>query len=65
MARQRPVSYIPLNKKITHPWQINQIQFLAERWKLSVQEVCYRLIHDGLHNELKKREYIESLNSKK
>lgn len=48
--------YIPLNKKITNNWQVQQIQILCVKWGLTAQEVCYRLIHEGLHREQKLRD---------
>jgi len=47
--------YIPLNKKITNSWMVQQIKILCLQWGMHSQEVCYKLINEGLHRELEKR----------
>lgn len=46
-----------IRKKITSPYHLTQLQALGRRWgRITVQEVCWRLIIEGIERE---REFME------
>ncbi len=61
MSRKACDSYIQLHKKITNKSQIEKLVILADRWSISAQEVCYRLIVEGIFREEKKRKEYEEI----
>lgn len=58
---QKIVPYYDYRKRITNPFQLSQLVILSDTWGMSISDVCWRFITDGIVKEKSKREEIEKL----
>lgn len=61
MSKKAAVKYYDYRKKITNPFQLSQLYTLSDQWGVSISDVCWRFITDGIVNEKRKREEIQEL----
>ncbi|MEJ7830936.1 MAG: hypothetical protein WKF91_22210, partial [Segetibacter sp.] len=53
--------YYDFRKRITNQFQLSQLILISDNWGVSISDVCWRFITDGISKEKSKREEIEAL----
>ncbi len=60
MPKQKVENSFEYRKTFTNQFHLTQITILEKQWGTTRQDVCYRLITDGIKNEMQKRDTAET-----
>jgi len=61
MSKPKSIDYHDFRRKISNPSQLYFLRKLEKRWCMSISDICWQFITDGIKREKHKIEEIEEI----
>ena len=61
MSRPKSNDYHDFRRKISSPYQMSCLRYLEKKWGMSLSDICWQFITDGIKKEKSKMDEMDEI----